>query len=473
MAVELIMLHNGNEYVIEAGSRFAVEAGDRLMLQGAESDGVIRMLVRFGGDSDSVMIDQPIHFPIDLGEAEQYIPTITITLMTMTGRFRRAYELERAVGAEDTEGYGREPNKLSEITPNPEPEPVPAPWPDPEAMETIRTLSDALERAEKERDEARECLKKAEEELEGQRRAAALPAQVAEQEALIEKWQRKLDELRNTEFRLRSLDLADAQGCLANCKAQIDQVKEALKATQAELAEQTQLLEKDQEKLAEQTQLLEAEKEKLAREERLLAEQREKTLAAEQELEALQRRHCDAKRAKEELEQKRRDLGLMDEELLRCETEKERISGALAAGKKELAEITAQAEACRVQRDRMQKDCEAAREHLEALTQERSALDQEIGELEAKIIGMESLKKERRRRWEQSVRRFSALLSTVIREKFDLDDTYNLLVNAMNSGLVENLETEAAEQREKLDECGRTLAAVSEWIGRVKSRKAL
>ena len=453
MSVELVKLHAEMETTIEANTIFSVVPGDRLILQCSKPEEIISILVRTEGTAGGIMLSEDTSFPYDLGEVEQYIPKLFIIVTTSGSRTRATYDIKM-----ETESTSKQEEKL-EPKPIPVPKPAPIPAPEDETSKKVLELEKQLEHAIKEKDEATERLDEAERELTVLRDATKLHGSIEEQQKLISQWRKKLDELQNEEYRLRSFDLADAQEQLIERKEQTEKAKEELKTVEKEWIEQTQALD-DQKK-------------KLTQTESLLAAQREKTHTLEQELKSLQNRHCDAQRAKEELEQKRRDLGLMDDELQACEDEIGRVSQELISSRGKLDEVRAQETTCQEDIKKIEVSYQSALDQISTLKEEQTSIESELKKYESEIREMESLRKQRAREWEQLLRNFSALLSAVIKEKFDLEETYNLLIKAMDSKLVENLEAEAAEQRALLDECGAALAKVSVWIGEVKSRKAL
>ena len=455
MSVELVKLHEGIKTVIDTNSAFSVVYGDRLMLQCATPEEIFSILVRTDGPAGGIMLNKATSFPYDLGEADQYIPRLFIIVTTSERRTRATYDIRLEAGSKPKPA--EDPvSKSKEI---PIPKPVPPPVPGDDASKKILELQKQLDQAIKEKNEATDRLTGAEEELAALRAATGLPHAIEEQQAIISQWRKKLDELQNEEYRLRTFDLADAQEQLAERKEQTKKAKEELKAAEKDCAEQNQAL-------AEQ-------KTKLDQTEALLTAQREKTNAMEQELASLQSRHCDAQRAKEELEQKRRDMGLMDDELRAIEDELRQVSQKFAKTEEELKEIRAQETASQEEREKLEAANQHAQEQILELTERQSALNGELKKYESEIESMETLKKQRAKEWEQLVRNFSTLLSKVIREKFDLEETYNLLLKALDSNLVENMKKEAAEQQAKLDDCGAVLAKVSEWIGRIKGEKVL
>lgn len=464
MAIQLMIVSSGTRTPAAMNGNSPIRPGDKLELRVDDPWALDIIRIRDRRMRKNIEIGQAqMAESIPLGDAADFAPGIIITVVLKEGGVERlSYDLTPSDGS-------------APVRPEPVSAPAPMPAPDPARSDfdpaTLRELEEAINQYKQriqelteqmaaeaeERDRAlreAEASRAAKEELE---KALELRNGMADLPERVKELRERHEELLNEEHRLKTFDLKDAEDRLAETRQRVEEAR-----TNLTLAEQ-------QEKSVED-QLQEAQAAMLAKREELRQQQQE-TETVEQALSDLRSRHTDAERARMELQEQRESIGMLDKERDAAQAEIDGIQARLAEIAAKEAETRAESERLAQEIESLNGDIGAKQAKIAELGETRAAIDERVQRLTMEIGELERIRDTRGDEWERLVRQFSELLSGVIRERFELEDTYNLLVKAMDSDLVEEYREEAVRQQAMLDECGECLAQVSAWIGEAKARK--
>lgn len=266
---------------------------------------------------------------------------------------------------------------------------------------------------------------------------AALRASADVLQGEVDRLRRQVNNLRNDKFELE-------EELLPGAEADMKKAKEALDKLTA-----------DAQALGEQ-----------------LVKAQEDALAKEKELADLKARHSDANLALEELKAHRAQIGMNDEELLATEKKLAESTALLEEKQAALAEREAKLTEAETRLTETDAAIVEAERGVAAIEAKHAELDSRVKQLNKEITTLTGLETQKAREWEEKVRHLSSILADVLQTQLDLRASYELLTVSFKDETFTRIGEKAAENMAKLEECGRLLDEVNNWVRNIKASQA-
>lgn len=459
MAVQLMVIHNGVQTPATDGNFSACPDDELALIIRGEAPARIEIRRKDWGNPVEYAPINPSDVLV-FGVVRDYAPCLYVTTRPKVGKAERAiWQIE-----------------LNDCTPQPTP-PVPpvdhSLTPPPPVMpdhrdDRIKELEQQIAAAEAERDQAREAAKAAQEAAKAAQEAQAkaeaaqheaeeklrianladpLTSDIKSLQAAVKQLESERDTLKKKKYNLDEFTLPDLR---SKC--------DALTAEEDALKQQERDADTALQPLREQSKQREAERVNLNKE-------CEDLQAAITELKA---RHTDLEREQQELIELRKAKGMHDEDRIRLENEAAAAEKARKTAQAAAEHATAEKRKAEENKNKAEAEEIAVRAQVTMLTEQLEDLKNEKIDAEAKCAEMQRISSKFTKEWEDEVRKYSILLSDMLRRQLDVRRTYEILTLSLSSDLVAEKKAEAEAYHKKLNKCGELLGEISRWVGGLK-----